>query len=275
MNLLALGCLHGKFPDGLKNFVKKNKVEAIFSLGDHCDGDVLRDAQFKNWDAFNGKNFYKVLRKILGKRYKKEILQYAKSGEKVLKSIDKIGIPVFVLLGNNDFDRSSRTGSKVNSVTIEEVCRESKNLTYFSGKAKDMENFFLVGTPDYRGAGEKSMKKKKHFHTRNSWEKKLSKLFSHAHGRKIIFIGHDQPFGCRLDEIKNRASPLNEKHIGDEIIRKFILKKNPEIYLGAHMHEHWGTDKIGKTKIVACGYGRERQAAMLELPSLKVKLVKI
>ncbi len=275
MNLLALGCLHGKVPAGLKSFVKKNKVDLIFSLGDHCDGDVLRDIQFKNWDAFKGKNFYKVLRKLLGKRYKKEILHYAKSGTAVLRSLDSLGKPVLVCLGNNDFDRGTRTGSKINSETIEETCKKSKNLIYTTGKSKELENYFLAAVPDYRGAGDKSMKKKKHFRKKYSWEKKLLKLFSRAHGKKIIFIGHDQPLNCRLDKIINKASPLNGKHIGDEIIRKFILKEKPPIYIGAHMHEHWGFDKIGKTKIIACGYGRKRQAAMIELPSLEVKLVKI
>ncbi len=275
MKILCLGCLHGKVSAGLKSFAKKNKVEAIFSLGDHCDGDALRDAQFKNWDAFKGKDFYKVLKKLLGNNYKKEILSYATSGKKVLTALDKISVPIYVCLGNNDFDKEFVKGSKINFENLEETCAKSKNLIYITGKSAILENFFLVSAPDYRGAGEKSMKKKKHLRVKKSWDKKLSKLFSAAHGRKIIFIGHDQPFGCRLDKIVNKTSPLNGEHIGDEIIRKFILKEKPEIYLGAHMHEHWGMDKIGKTKIIACGYGREGKAALVDTNRLKVKLVKI
>lgn len=275
MKILAIGCLHGKVPKGLKAFVKRNKIDFIFSLGDHCDGDVLRDAQFKNWDAFKGKNFYNVLRKLFGQRYKKEVLHYAKSGRRVLRALDSLGKPVFVLLGNNDFDKRFRKCSKVNSAAIEEVCSKSKNLIYFSGKAKALENFFLIGAPDYRGAGDKSMKKKKHFRKKEALERKLSKLFSKCGKRKIIFIGHDQPLNCKLDKIVNKTSPMNGKHFGDEIIRKFILEKKPEIYIGSHMHEHWGIDKIGRTKIIACGYGREGKAALVELPNLKVKLVKI
>ena len=98
MKLLCLGCLHGRVPAGLKRFAKKNKVEAILACGDYANADKTREIVFKNW----GKNWWEVV----GPKKSKIILrEQHKSGIDVLRKFNSLGIPVYMIFGNNDFYR--------------------------------------------------------------------------------------------------------------------------------------------------------------------------
>lgn len=280
MKILCLGCLHGKVLSGLKAFVKKNKVEAILACGDYADADKTRKIIFKNW----GKNWWEVV----GLEKAKSILkEQHKTGISVLKKFNSLGIPVYLVFGNNDFyrdylnpGRKTEFDLKLNEVgNFEDAIKKKfKRIKVIHLKTVRLGGLRISGYNNYRGYGIK-----KDLHEKVPEDKKkimdfirerIKKDFKKISNSDII-ITHEPPFGTKLDLIKNKSSPINGNHIGDDVLAKFARKSKWKIILCAHMHEHWGVDKIGKTKIVACGYGRRGQAALIELPSLKAKLVKI
>jgi len=280
MKILCLGCLHGKILSGLKTFVRKNKVEAILACGDYADADKTRKIIFKNW----GENWWEVV----GPEKAKSILkEQHKSGINVLRKFNSLGIPVYLVFGNNDFyrdylnpGRKTEFDLKVKGVgDFEDAIKKSfKRIKVLHLKTMRLGGLKISGYNNYRGYGIKKdlheevpEDKKK---IMNSIKKRIKKDFKKISDSDII-IAHEPPFGVRLDLIKNKSSPINGKHIGDDVLAKFARKSRWKMILCAHMHEHWGMDKIGKTKIVACGYGRKGQAVLVELPSLKVKKVKL
>ncbi len=280
MKILTIGCLHGKIPAGLEAFVKKNKVEAILACGDYANADKSRDIIFKNW----GKDWWEV---VGLKKAKKILKEQHKTGISVLRKFNSLGIPVYLVFGNNDFYRDylnpvkkTEFDLKVEGVgDFEDAIKKSfKKIKVIHLKTVSLGRLKISGYNNYRGYGIKkdlhedvTPEKKK---IMDSIRKKIRKDFKKISGSEII-ITHEPPFGTRFDLIKNKASPINGMHIGDDVLKEFAPKSKWKIILCAHMHEHWGIDKIGKTKIIACGYGREGKAALIELPSLRVKLVKI
>lgn len=274
MRIFAIGCMHGKLPD-LDTFIRGNKIDIILSLGDHCDGDELRSAQFSNWEKFKGKDYYKVMKELFGKRYETVYKNFAESGQRVLEYLDTFNLPVFVLNGNNDFTNKSRRKSGLNLQTLEDTVKKSNNLLALSGKTKVFGDFAFVGVPFYRGASIKSKEDKNWRKIDNEMQKKLDAEFSKTKGKKILFIGHDMPVGCKFDIVNNPDSPMHGKHVGDAIIREFIIDKSPLAYIGAHMHEWQGKDEIGNTYVIHFGYGREGQCALIELPGIRVNFVKV
>jgi Icc-related predicted phosphoesterase len=91
---------------------------------------------------------------------------------------------------------------------------------------------------------------------------------------EFILLTHDVPFS-KLDKIRNRKSPINGEHIGDELYLDFDKRYQPIFHICGHMHENQGKARIRETVVVNPGYGREGDAAIISLPEKKVKFVKI
>ena len=133
----------------------------------------------------------------------------------------------------------------------------------------------------YRGFGlkrdmfEKVTKpqKKRIEKSRDKNRRILNKMF--VKKKNVIFLTHDVPYKFKFDKIKNPQSPLNGKHIGDEIYREIILKYKPTLHICGHMHEHQGKAKIGKTTVILPGFAHVGQAAIIDLPERKVKFIKL
>ena len=88
-------------------------------------------------------------------------------------------------------------------------------------------------------------------------------------GRKIIQVTHNPPFDTIADIIPNGM------HVGSKAIRKLIEEKKPKVALCGHIHEAEGTEMLGETKIVKIAPLMYGKAMILELPSLKTKMLKI
>jgi Icc-related predicted phosphoesterase len=274
MRIFGIGCSHGKLPN-LKRFVRGNNVDVIFSLGDHCNANETRNVQFKNWEKFKGKDYYKVMQEILGERYETVFRKLAESGKRILKSLDKLGLPVYVIEGNNEFTDRSKGESGLDLPTLEDLIEDSSNLNSLISCFYRIGGYALVGAPGYRGMNIKNKESKNWKKIDKRWNEDLKKLFSYAKGYETLFIGHDIPYGCKLDVVNYPASPMHGKHVGDEIIKKYIIKNSPKLYLGSHMHEWQGSCKIGKTTVVSSGYGREGKGVLIDLPSFEIKFVKV
>ncbi len=79
----------------------------------------------------------------------------------------------------------------------------------------------------------------------------------------------------KLDKVNYPSSPMHGKHVGDEIIKKYIIENSPELYIGSHMHEWQGSCRIGRTTIINSGYGKEGKGVLIDLPNCEIKFVKI
>ncbi len=64
---------------------------------------------------------------------------------------------------------------------------------------------------------------------------------------QMLFVTHTPPYGTKADALPNG------KHVGSEVIRRFILEKKPTICLTGHIHEAKSTDTLGSTTIVNPG----------------------
>jgi len=104
---------------------------------------------------------------------------------------------------------------------------------------------------------------------------KFDKLFRKAKARKkpIIFLCRTMPFNTRFDLIKNKKSPQHGMHLGSLIAPKMILKYKPLLFIGGHMHEYFGKSRLGKTIIIAAGFGREKNT-LVELDKDRIVNIK-
>ena len=119
MKILAIGCLHGKVPLGLKTFCKKNAVEAIFVCGDLAEESEIRDFQFQNWEKIGegvnkGLDYKKIVGEILGNiKYQKMEKKGKERGLHVIVELSKLNIPVYWVPGNHDDGLGKKSMKKV------------------------------------------------------------------------------------------------------------------------------------------------------------------
>lgn len=270
-NILAIGCTHGMLPD-IKKYLSEYDVGLILSLGDHCNGDQIRSVQFENWDMFkDGEGYWKVMEKILEKEYENTFRKYAESGRLVIEQFDSLGIPVLAINGNNDFVQADKKESGLNFGTLEDACRKSKNVEFFHRGYRKLGDLEIIGMGGYRGVAAKSNESKEYEEVNIKFDSDLNNIFSKTYGGKVILVGHDMPAETELDMVNYKNSPMDGKHVGDDILKKYIQEKQPSMYIGAHMHEHQGMISVGKTSIIATGYGREGRLAIIDPSNLSVK----
>jgi len=269
MRILVMGDFEGRVPKYLKHFIEKENIDCLISPGDFCDADEIRKIAFDNW----GKKWAEVVGKEKAQKMLKRSFQ---SGIATLSILENLGIPAYCIFGNNDVQR---IGNKKHSLS-KKVPR-MKNVKVVEGKTIELGGFTLAAHGGYRGFAQKKERfekidaktAKKIEATRKKWRMQLRRLLE---GKKnVILLTHDVPYMCKLDLIRNKNSPLDGKHIGDELIREAILKYKPVLHLCGHMHENQGTCKVGKTVVVNGGFGRLGQAAVLGLPEKSVRFVKI
>src|SRR3989344_6587581 len=98
MRILVIGDFHGKFSKKFEKIIKRERIDIVVSNGDYLPF-AYRELWFKH--CF-GKDV--GLWEVIGKKkYKKLILEDLRSGELVLKEMNKLPVPVFTVLGNIDW----------------------------------------------------------------------------------------------------------------------------------------------------------------------------
>jgi Icc-related predicted phosphoesterase len=91
---------------------------------------------------------------------------------------------------------------------------------------------------------------------------KYSKLFNKSKNPTIL-LSHNVPFNTSLDTIQNKSSPMNGKHYGSNLARDLIIKHKPILCVAGHMHEHYGTCKIGQTVVLNAGFGGKNNTLII------------
>lgn len=88
----------------------------------------------------------------------------------------------------------------------------------------------------------------------------LMKAYDEVRDEKIkVQLTHMPPAITGIDRIFSGA------HVGSEVIRSFIEKKQPDVAISAHIHEAKGVDDLGKTKLVNPGRFPEGNCALISI----------
>ncbi|MBS3074868.1 metallophosphoesterase [Candidatus Pacearchaeota archaeon] len=273
MRILVIGDLHGEFPESVREVIKKEKIDLILSTGDFANFDNYRKIKFDKIDKTNfAKN--KVKDHIQNDEYQKMINEIIKSMEKPLEVLDSFNIPVYSIYGNLDYTNYEVNKHKIKSNSLNRIIKKSKNIKLFREGFVDFDDLQILLFSGYRKNYLKyaPKKTKKVDRLNKGWKDRLSKIFSQIKPNKpVLFLFHDPPKDTKLDLINNPNSPMNGKHVGDEIIREFIEKYQPQVAICGHMHETQGTDQIKKSLVINAGYGRVGQFLILDINGDEIK----
>ncbi|MFC1682321.1 metallophosphoesterase [Nanoarchaeota archaeon] len=274
MKFLIIGDFHGKLPKGLKSFVKKEKIDLVISLGDYF--------------PFSARNlFFKYCYKkdielweIIGKKKVKEyILKDLKEGEKILKVLNELPVPVFTTIGNIDYHRVNDSIDKVEHKWkweaqdfFSSMIKKYKNIKRIDYSYAKFKNFVFIGAYGCSFPGYvKSKAYKKH-------RKKLDDLFKRFKkenkAREIIFVSHNVPYNTKLDKISQKVENPMIKHYGSKLVRRIIDRYQPFLFFGGHMHENPGKIKLGKTTVINPGAVVENKMVIVDIKEGKMKGVK-
>src|SRR3989344_6918690 len=100
MKILAIGDFHGEIPKNLRSFIEKNKFDLIISIGDYFPFSYR-----KIWFEHCYRKKIELWEVIGKKKTKDYILKDLKAGERVLKFLNSLKIPVITVVGNIDYSR--------------------------------------------------------------------------------------------------------------------------------------------------------------------------
>ncbi|MFH1425447.1 MAG: metallophosphoesterase [archaeon] len=280
--ILAIGDFHGKFPKKFEKIIKKEKIDAVISVGDYPPFHY-RKLWFKHCFAKKDIEMWEIIGK---KKYKELITKDYDMGEVVLKKLNKLPIPVFTVLGNIDYPKTddvadSQRGKKKKSwnwadkehTYFKKRLAEYKNIRRFDYSFAKFQGIVLIGM---RGHSFTGRVKSKAFKKHRKIIDKLFKKFKKENKRgKLIFVSHTPPYNTKLDKISKKAHPLVAgKHHGSKLARRVINTHQPILNLCGHTHESFGKDKIKRTICVNTGAAVEGRAAIIILKEKKRPKVK-
>ena len=275
MKILAIGDFHGKFPVKLRKLAKD--VDLVVSVGDYCPFSN-RDLFFKH--CYHGD---KELWEIIGKRgVKSGILKDLEAGKKTMKILNEIGVPVISVVGNIDYSREHDTYDEDQATFkrtwkwemqdfFSPMIKKFKNIHRFDYGCAKIDNVAFIGAYGNSFPGRvKSESFKKHRGI-------LEKLFKKFGKDDVIFVSHNVPYDCRLDEVRSREAPVEARgrHYGAKLVRRIIDKYQPILAIGGHFHENQGKCKIGRTLVVNPGEAGKGKCAIIDFNEKKGRIKSI
>ena len=280
MKILAIGDFHGKFPVKLKKKIeaRKSEIDLIVGLGDYADADLIRKIIFKNW---SGKKWYEVVGMKKAKELEK---QGFNSGIKILKELNKLRKPSYILWGNTDFYKEYTTNEPpiIMPGFFEDKIKNLKNLAILDKHKKKFKNIEFLGHGGYVDVTEfiknpvdndkKRIEKRLKRYQRD--ERRLTKLFLNKKPKKDFILAiHYAPLNV-LDKVDYKGSPMHGKNVGWEPYNKVIKKYKPKLVLCGHMHEYQAKKKLGTSLVVNPGAAQDGKAAIIDTETLKVEFLK-
>ncbi len=274
MKLLAIGDFHGTFPDKFKRLIKKEKIDLVVSNGDFFPF-IYRDLWFKYCYRTDMQLWEAIGKKKTRDLVEKDLL----AGEKALKKINNLEVPVISVVGNidhlgvayNDQYDSSVWGKSgwnwYDQNFFDKIIKKYPKLKRFDYSFIEFDEYVFIGARGGTSPGNvKSASYKKH-------HKILDRLFKRFKNKKVIFVSHNVPYNTKLDKIGMKAHVnARGKHFGSKLIRRTIDGWQPLLHLGGHIHEGRGMQRLGKTICVNPGAAHEGQAAVITLNGKKAKV---
>lgn len=275
--ILVYPDLHGKPPRFLPTM-----VDFALAPGDFC-GDNTRPFQFQAIAHWRKTGEKKMWYDLLGRtQAKKEIEHSQAQGRKVLEKLNARG-KTFLVPGNGDWtEEKARTEGFEWDVLLQDhfstLTKGMQNLINCHYKRVDAGSFEIIGYgvnsqyeypqgDEVKKYSQERLAEKKRF--QEHVFSRLDTLFKHA-TKPVIFLTHNQPFGTRLDKVRNPRSPRDGKHVGSLVARDIIKKHQPLLSVGGHMHENQGKELLGKTLCINSGLGPDRHV-VVEVEGEKVQ----
>ena len=287
--MLVVGDFQGKFPYRLKEKIAKEEFDAVIGVGDYAGIEDFRPYVMHIFNQLKKKKPAKSAEEFYGKkRFRNLIKKDNEAAKNILRRLNKIGKPVFLVFGNGDdywynypFDKLPFRIPK----SHERFLRRLKNIKAMTYGKKEFKEKWLVGFGGYMDID--AYFDKKHFSGSSDPEKLKKRLLRREKGRKYlfgilkktkgerIFVLHYPPKGV-FDIIRDRRdNPMNGKSSGIGFFREAILKYKPRLVLCGHMHEYQGMKKIGKSLVVNPGDAEKGKYAVVEIPESKRERIKV
>ncbi len=276
MKILAIGDFHGKNILDLKQICSKEKIDLILCPGDVSYMDKIREIMFANYTS--RKKWYN----IIGKPKAKQLIQESvEKGVAILEELNRIGVPVYFVPGNAELTgRAGRIWAYLKQNFLSPHIEQMDNIYFLDFRKRAFGEYNIIGYGDNNSGPEidqyEKVSKEKLARQNAEYDKihkNVSKLFLAA-DKPIIFLTHNVPFNTLLDKITSPAAPesVRGKHYGSLIVKDMIEKYQPCLCVGGHMHENQGVIKIGKTKVVNCGFGAKGEYAIINITQKQVKV---
>ena len=280
MKILCISDFHGKFPNRLYSFAKEEKPDLVLVAGDLSESDTFRDLQFKNWDRLKADT---TIEDVIGKRKYKQLLKSsAESVINIFKRLEKLNVPVIVIIGNADHISESLAPYHLEKSGIDHLIQEFENILLVDRTFIEIDNIAIVTHGGYRGVKSRKSHKEgdslKYAAHKKQYTKELESLFKNMKDRAhTIFLTHDVPFSTDMDLVNLETSPMNGKHVGDDVYRASIEKYRPAINICGHMHENQGKEMLKDTIVANCGYGHNGECCIVKIKDKKttVKFYKL
>jgi Icc-related predicted phosphoesterase len=156
----------------------------------------------------------------------------------VLLELNELSIPVLMIRGNSDLKKVDK---------IVEGCSNIESL-HFNIVEKESIRFIGVnGTVPLPFNSKICLNE----------GQVLSKL-SNFMVDNTVLVAHTPPKGV-LDRV------LGKFHAGSRMLRDFLDKNQPALYLCGHIHEDPGISYIGKTPIINCSIGRAGNGSLIDI----------
>jgi len=137
--------------------------------------------------------------------------------EKVLSYLSQLEIPIYAVLGNDDF-----------SVDVH-VLEDTPYVLNIDGECIDVGPVEIIGLSGNPGSGLASPDEKK-------MEATLRKAFTKA-SKQVVLVSHLPPY--RILDLATRHSEKGE-HIGSRAVRKIIEQYKPILCVCGHVHKDGG-----------------------------------
>ncbi|MBR9701988.1 hypothetical protein GOV13_03630 [Candidatus Pacearchaeota archaeon] len=281
MKLLVIGDFHGKFPKKLQNRIKKEKVDLVVSLGDYSSWSLISEF-FKHCYRKDIE-----LWEVVGKtKYKESTLKDLKTGQRIISQLNNLPMKVISITGNHDFTKWKEAHKMYDKPVrskwkwpykerFSSLIKNFKNIEIFDWSYVKFRGFVFIGYPNSNFPGHVQSKQYR------LQRKKLDKLFNRFKKEnkegKVIFVSHNVPYGSKLGVVtaKTAHEKARGKNHGSKLARRIIDKWRPRLVLCGHMHEHQGTDKIGKSLILNSGPAFESKAVVIDIDENMKKKIKV
>lgn len=251
MRALIIGDCHGEKPE-----IPDEEFDLILAVGDICGGtDEMRSAMFEARGS--EKEWYE----IFGEEDAKEAVEESiAEGKQILKQLNEVGVPVYIVPGNWDWTGEDSEWSFLEGIGYTEMLEEFENIRDLNFEKEQFEDWSFVGygpcsgpeIPQYEDDEPETTEEKEEI--REEYEEKKEKLFDlMKNSGKTVLLSHNAPQNTSLDEIDNPNSPVHGRHYGSVIVRDIIEEFSPEYDIAGHMHEAEGREKVEETECLNTG----------------------
>jgi hypothetical protein len=171
----------------------------------------------------------------------------------VMNPILAVKIPIMAVAGNCDTDG------------VEEYLEDKK--IHIGRRGLRLGEFVFIGV----GGSLPCPKITPHECGDNVLETLLCKVFKQTkemptsgQGSSLIVVSHQPAFGTQVDSVGGRNT-------GSPAIRKFIETHKPILAVSGHIHEAFGTDRIGQTTLINPGPLKDGRYAIVDINGQQVQ----